>query len=187
MTGEPAARELELALAEQSRCSTRYQDSVGTSGEISAYARLRSASRRVADCTRVDAARHGLRQFEFAVSSGTAAPSQARHEVARRLRGWQAAHSVVETVELLTSETVTNAVTHGAQVDGEAVTVAGTLGINRFLLSVTNAGPPFDDAPELPPPTAAAGRGLFLVDALSSNWGRRHLAGLTGVWFEVAV
>lgn len=57
---------------------------------------------------------------------------------------------------------------------------------DRFRLKVANAGPPFDDAAELPPDTAASGRGLFLVAALSSAWGRGHLAGLTSVWFEVA-
>jgi anti-sigma regulatory factor (Ser/Thr protein kinase) len=105
--------------------------------------------------------------------------------VARRL-GDQVDLPVVQTVELLVSETVTNAVTHGARSDFETVNLEARLGADRVRVEVTNAGPAFDDVAELPPATAAGGRGLFLVDALSRAWGRRHAAGVTSVWFEVA-
>ena len=181
-----AERELELALAEQSRCATRFQRSIGTSGELSAYASLAAASRRVSACDRVvREAQAGIDAFAFTLIADATAPSEARRAVTQRIRG-QVDLSVVKTVELLVSETVTNAVKHGAGFDSETVDVEGRLSADRLRLEVTNDGPAFDHAAELPPPTDPGGRGLFLVDALSRAWGRRHAAGVTSVWFEVA-
>jgi serine/threonine-protein kinase RsbW len=180
-------RELEAALAEQERCTARFDRAIGTSSELSAYASLVAASRRVSECDQV------VREVEaesepFAVRllADATAPAEARREVTDRLNG-QVDVSVVKTVELLVSETVTNAVTHGARSRFQTVDVEGRLCPDRFLLEVTNAGPAFEHAPERPPPTEQRGRGLFLVDALSRAWGRRHAAGATSVWFEVAV
>jgi anti-sigma regulatory factor (Ser/Thr protein kinase) len=183
-----AERDLEFALAEQSRCTERFQRSIGTSGEFNAYASLVAASRRVSACDR--AVREAEAQappeaFGLTLLADATAPGEARKEVARRLRG-QVDLPVVQTVELLVSETVTNAVMHGARSDFETVDLEGRWGADRVLLEVINAGPAFDDVAELPPVTDAGGRGLFLVDALSRAWGRRHAAGLTSVWFEVA-
>jgi anti-sigma regulatory factor (Ser/Thr protein kinase) len=181
-----AERELELALDEQSRCTTRYQRSIGTSGELSAYASLAAATRRVSACDRaVREAQAGIDDFAFTLIADATAPSEARRAVTHRTRG-QVDLSVVKTVELLVSETVTNAVTHGTGSDVETIDVEGRLSADRLRLEVTNAGPAFDHVAELPPATEPGGRGLFLVDALSRAWGRRHAAGVTSVWFEVA-
>jgi hypothetical protein len=48
-----AADRLRKALAEQERQTTRYQESVGTTGELSAYARLQAANLAVANCDRM--------------------------------------------------------------------------------------------------------------------------------------
>ena len=45
---EDAVQRLENGLLEQARCSERYDAARGTSGEMSAYARLRAAGARVA-------------------------------------------------------------------------------------------------------------------------------------------
>ena len=86
----------------------------------------------------------------------------------------------LETVLLLTSELVTNAVLHGAG----PVSVHVAWGEGKLRVEVG------DQAPELPvlrPLDAAApnGRGLLFVDSLSSGWG--VLAGDTGktVWFTL--
>lgn len=50
-TTQPA-RELELALEAQDEAQLRYEAAVGTSAEMSAYIRLRAASRRVAELDR---------------------------------------------------------------------------------------------------------------------------------------
>lgn len=50
-TTQPA-RELEFALEAQDEAQLRYEAAVGTSAEMSAYIRLRAASRRVAELDR---------------------------------------------------------------------------------------------------------------------------------------
>ena len=86
-------------------------------------------------------------------------------------------------VELLTGELVSNAVVHGPEagvvrievrIDGETV---------RVGVRDSGGGTPTVGHPE---PTAPSGRGLALVEALSSDWGTQtHRDGKT-VWFEVA-
>jgi anti-sigma regulatory factor (Ser/Thr protein kinase) len=181
-----AQRELERALADQSRCTTRFERSIGTSGELSAYASLTAASRRVSDCDRmVRETQAEIDAFAFILVADATAPSEARRAVTHRI-GDQVGPSITETVELLVSEAVTNAVTHGARSDCETIDLEGWLSADRLRLEVTNDGPAFDHVAELPPPTDPGGRGLFLVDVLSRVWGRRHGGGITSVWFEVA-
>lgn len=45
---EDAVQRLEVGLLDQERCSERYEAALGTSAEMSAYARLRAAGARVA-------------------------------------------------------------------------------------------------------------------------------------------
>ena len=187
MTVVFAERQLELAMAEQARCTTRFQRSFGSIGEMSAYVGLRAASRRVRECDRaVREAQGGLARFAFTLIADATAPSRARAAVTHRLRGHFDV-SVVRTIELLVSETVTNAVMHSAGPDDlDSVDLEGRLFADRFRLEVTNPGPGFDHVAGPPAATDAGGRGLFLVDVLSRAWGRGHAAGVTGVWFEVA-
>ena len=87
-----------------------------------------------------------------------------------------------QVVELLTGELVSNAVVHGP-VDGTVtvqVQIDGT--VVRVLVSDTGGGVPTVGHPE---PTAPSGRGLALVEALSSAWGTQKRAGGKTVWFEV--
>lgn len=179
-------RELGLALDEQARHTTGYERSIGTTAQMSAYARLRETNRRVSSCDRQ------LRQqrvrddrFEFSFPADAMAPRHARKEVADRLRG-RVDLSVAKTVELLVSETVTNAVTHGTAVRHATVDVEGRLLPGRIRIEVTNCGPAVDHVPELPPATDPDGRGLFLVDQMARAWGAEHAATATRVWFEIA-
>ena len=43
---------LEGAVVERDRCRQRYESSIGTSSEMSAYLRLRRAGERISDCDR---------------------------------------------------------------------------------------------------------------------------------------
>jgi two-component sensor histidine kinase len=90
-------------------------------------------------------------------------------------------------LNLLLTETVTNAVKHGAVSPTAAIQVAGEMTGGRLGIEVTNEGSPFDHVPAVPPPTATGGRGLVLVDALAARWGTRHTGGSTTVWFEFDV
>ena len=88
--------------------------------------------------------------------------------------------TVCDTVELLVSEVATNALVHGAgdvrvdvQTQGRAV---------RIEVS--------DDSPDPPVPREAgldgeSGRGMALVEALSSCWGTDARPDGKTVWFEV--
>jgi anti-sigma regulatory factor (Ser/Thr protein kinase) len=86
----------------------------------------------------------------------------------------------VATVELLTSELVTNAVLHGK---GEPV-LAVEVDEDRVRVAV------HDDLPEVPVvrnpgPLAASGRGMQLIDTLAARWGVEPDEKGKDVWFEL--
>lgn len=104
---------------------------------------------------------------------------EARRFVATTLEEW-ADGPLLETVTLLTSELVTNAIVHA----GSEVDVVVRLTDEAARVEVT-------DRSDLPPAPRVAGeetsgRGLALVEALARRWGtRRQLTGGKTVWFEV--
>ena len=106
----------------------------------------------------------------------------ARRFVRDVLMSRQVSDEVVETVELLTSEVVTNAIVHGqsgpqlaVEVDGDVVRVAVR-----------------DVSPQVPVRRLGqvddvSGRGVVIVEELASAWGvERERNGAKRVWFEVA-
>jgi len=119
---------------------------------------------------------------ELVVGAERTAPRTVRHWVMRSVAGAGIVGSSNQVVELLTAELVSNAVLYGAE-GGEVrvrVTVDGTC--VRIAVRDEGTGHPQVKAVE---PTAPSGRGLALVDALSTSWGTlEHDRGKT-VWFEV--
>ena len=103
----------------------------------------------------------------------------ARRFVAETLERWQCG-DVLDTVMLLVSELVTNAVIHaGSDVDLSV----------RLLPDVVRVEV-IDTSDVMPAPRDAAdhetsGRGLAILDAMSSAWGVDPLPGGKRVWFEV--
>ncbi|GGK99654.1 hypothetical protein Sme01_60980 [Sphaerisporangium melleum] len=94
-------------------------------------------------------------------------------------------HPALEDVILLTSEVVTNAITHSNSRDGGRVTVVMVDCHEYIHVNVSDAGA--KTAPRLRTDTNGEnGRGLVLVDALSRDWGVREDAGRRTVFFEVA-
>ena len=89
---------------------------------------------------------------------------------------------VVDTVELLTSEVVTNAIIHGRSGPQLAVTVDGD--VVRVAVQ--------DLSPEVPVRRRGrlddvSGRGVVIVEELATAWGvDRQTNGSKRVWFEVA-
>jgi anti-sigma regulatory factor (Ser/Thr protein kinase) len=88
-----------------------------------------------------------------------------------------------EVAMLLTSELVTNALKHGV---GDIELVIRLE--DRLRVEV------YDQAPDLPrrlgsAPLADLGRGLMLVERLSSRWGAERVGGFgeKRVWFELAL
>jgi anti-sigma regulatory factor (Ser/Thr protein kinase) len=85
-------------------------------------------------------------------------------------------------MELIVTELVTNAVRHGP---GGPVELALQAGGNGFRGEVADPGPGIRRNELVSRrATEEGGRGLFLVDALSDNWGFSE--DRSRVWFEVA-
>ena len=104
----------------------------------------------------------------------------ARRFVRDVLMSRQVPDGVVDTVELLTSEVVTNAIVHA---DSGPVLVVRILR-GRVRVEVQ------DTSPSVPVrrfvgPMAPSGRGMAIVDELSRDWGVEHVPQGKRVWFEL--
>lgn len=86
----------------------------------------------------------------------------------------------VETAVLLVTELVSNAVEHGG---GTAVVVAD-VDPTRLRVAVADSDPRLPTA-RLAAIDAERGRGLLLVEALSSRWGATPEGSGKSVWFEL--
>ena len=120
----------------------------------------------------------------FAVDGGVQAAADARAELADRLAR-RLDPEAVEVATLLLSELVTNCVLHGAASrPGVWIDIALSLIPHGLWVEVSDGGPSFHHQPSPVPAEAVAGRGLYLVDQLSTRWGisGRHRA---RVWFEL--
>ena len=109
-------------------------------------------------------------------------PAAARRFVRAALESVEADPVVIETAELLTTELVTNAIIHVGCKSQLFIRAAG--GVVR--VEVTD---PDDRLPSMAAPStdALTGRGLIIVNGLSSAWGVEPTAdsGKT-VWFELS-
>jgi DNA-binding NarL/FixJ family response regulator len=106
--------------------------------------------------------------------------SKARRFVAEALERWDCSDAL-DTVQLLVSEVVTNAVVHA----GSRPTVAVILLPEAVRIEVA------DDNPVALAPRDAndddeSGRGLLLLDSMASRWGVEGSEHGKTVWFEVA-
>lgn len=108
-------------------------------------------------------------------------PAEAREIVRSRLEG--VAPEVVETVELLTSELVNNAILHGSGVAALVLEVEN----DRVHVEVHDTDPTLQLAPLRHAPSSVRGRGLAIVDALATVWGVNPRPVGKSVWFELNV
>ncbi len=120
--------------------------------------------------------------FGFRVLSGAAAVPNARRRVIRTVRGWglPLPEEALRDVELLSSELITNAVSHTHAPCVVRVSWDG----DRLRVEVT------DVSRELPAAggidlDATNGRGLFLVATLATDWGIEPDPAGKRIWFEV--
>lgn len=107
------------------------------------------------------------------------APRAARRFIDETLRRWDCGEAI-STIELLVSELVTNALVHANSVADVAIILRG----DAIRVEVG------DDSPTPPQRRHAedhepSGRGIALVDALSSSWGVEGYEDGKVVWFEV--
>lgn len=109
------------------------------------------------------------------------APAEARRAVRRVVRPI-VSEDVTETAELLVSELVTNAITHGTGI----VTVSIDCADHELSVTVSDDEP---TEPQLQPERLLAlnGRGLRMIESLASSWGVRPHVGGPGkdVWFRL--
>jgi anti-sigma regulatory factor (Ser/Thr protein kinase) len=91
-----------------------------------------------------------------------------------------------ETARLLTSEAATNAVLHSASGErGGSFEVRCRLASERLRVEVHDAGAPQAPRRRIHQLDALTGRGLELVEALSTRWGWSGGAGGCVLWFEL--
>lgn len=119
---------------------------------------------------------------ELSLAATPASAGRARAFV--RASGCRDHRGHLDDAVLLVSELVTNAVRHGVP----PITVATTCGHGTWRVCVSDGSPvlPQQRAPSL---DGESGRGMALVDGLSSAWGVDRVATARGggkaVWFEL--
>jgi len=112
-------------------------------------------------------------------------------EARRLVRGAAARGDVPAGVDmdmalLLTSELVTNAVTHGSDQPGAGVTLliaGGAGGLRVEAHDASLASPVVNDRPA---DADEHGRGMLLIDLMASDWGSYRTAGGKAVYFTLA-
>ncbi|QNN54016.1 ATP-binding SpoIIE family protein phosphatase [Nocardioides mesophilus] len=126
----------------------------------------------------------GQRRASRELPADPSAAGLARRFVTSVLQDWSVTEAVVDTAQLCVSELVTNAVIHSGttssvtvQVDDEYV----------MVLVQDRGGRGAVRQPEELQPESISGRGLSLVDALTSAWSAEHSTDGTTVWFELAL
>ncbi|WP_159061358.1 ATP-binding SpoIIE family protein phosphatase, partial [Streptomyces europaeiscabiei] len=110
------------------------------------------------------------------------AVGQARRYTRRVLRRWDV-ESTADTVLLVVSELVTNALVH---TDGR-VRLDLTLLADRLRVAVADSSPRTPMKPTIIGWEATGGRGILLVEAVSSAWGSVPVSGGKQVWAEIPI
>jgi anti-sigma regulatory factor (Ser/Thr protein kinase) len=115
------------------------------------------------------------------LTAGPAAAAEARRQIRAAIFAWGVP---VDTpaAELLTSELVTNAITHEP---GETVTLVLTCGCSQLRVDVHDTSRSMPVAVNAPA-DAEAGRGLMLVASLSTEWGCYRTPKGKAVYFTLA-
>jgi anti-sigma regulatory factor (Ser/Thr protein kinase) len=114
-------------------------------------------------------------------------PEQVRAARAFVARTLGALHPSLPDAVLLTSELVTNALVHSKSgLPGGTISVLVAEAAGGVRIEVIDAGSDLKVPVVRGEPHAAAGRGLFLVQALADQWGYGRTDAGTTVWFWLA-
>jgi DNA-binding NarL/FixJ family response regulator len=119
-------------------------------------------------------------EVKAGLGADTSSARQARRFVDEVLGRWQCA-ALLDDVQLLVSELVTNAVVHA----GSDVEVAVRLLGDSVRIEVVDRAPAASLRPSSPDHDAESGRGLMLVETMASAWGVEPIDGGKSVWFEI--
>lgn len=123
-------------------------------------------------------------RLELALARTVQAPAQARAAVAERLARAGLDGAFGQTVVLLVSEVVTNAVRHSGAPADSPIVLSAEVTDEAVRVAVTDAGEGFTPRPR-DPDSLADGYGLFLLEKAATRWGVQRADGTT-VWFELA-
>jgi anti-sigma regulatory factor (Ser/Thr protein kinase) len=132
-----------------------------------------------------DADPHYGASLELDLPRDASAPSVARAAIRGLSEGVQMTGARYQTLLLLVSEIVTNAVLHSKAPQGKPIQFTANANTERIRIDVHDGGPEFN------PPAAAARRqtgswGLHLLEREAQSWGVQQDTG-TLVWFELAL
>ena len=111
------------------------------------------------------------------------APALARAEIAECCGQLELGPSLCQSLILLVSEVVSNAVRHSAGDPQAAVGLVASFGERTIRVTVTDAGNGFTPRPRDPARTHD-GYGLYLLEKVADRWGVES-RGDTKVWFEL--
>ena len=122
-----------------------------------------------------------LHRHRVPLIAGPAAPAQARGQVRAAICTWDVPVDP-DVAILLTSELVTNAITHEV---GETIMLAISCSRGQLRVDVHDSSCALP-VPEDAPAEAETGRGLMLVNSLSSEWGCYRTPTGKAVYFTLA-
>jgi anti-sigma regulatory factor (Ser/Thr protein kinase) len=121
---------------------------------------------------------------ELLLERNVGAPGAARRAVMGLCGEHGIDGKVQQTLLLLVSEIVSNAVLHSTGPADASVKLTAAVSPRTIRISVTDAGEGFCPAPRDPSRTDG-GYGLFLLERAAQSWGVES-EGPTSVWFELA-
>lgn len=122
-----------------------------------------------------------VRHERVDLPGGLRAPQSARRALERHFAD-AIGRELLASVELLTTELVSNAVRHGGAGEDEVVVLHLATAPGCLRVEVCDQGSGFE--PGTPTPYGEGGYGLFLVSEVSSRWGVSRDEG-NCAWFEL--
>ncbi len=120
---------------------------------------------------------------ELELQRDVQAPALARSAVSELFGALSLSANTVQTLMLLVSEVVTNAVVHSTGPRESPIILSAGATDAVVRVTVTDAGSGFTPRPR-DPTSINDGYGLFLLEKAASNWGV-EVGGDTSVWFEL--
>ena len=132
------------------------------------------------------AAAESERTLRLEIPSTLMAPRTARVALRDLLADHPLVAPQLNTLTLLVSEIVTNAVTHVESEGEDVVEFNVTVTADLTRVRVSDVGSGFEwPAESLPRGRVGGGYGITLMDGQASRWGTRRVPGRFTVWFEV--
>ncbi len=122
--------------------------------------------------------------LELELKRDRQAPSIARAAASGGCHGFELNSSLCETLMLLVSEVVSNAVLHSSAPAETPIVLTTSVTEDTVRVTVTDTGEGFVPQPRKPEVTQG-GYGLYILEKSARRWGVDRVGG-TRVWFELS-